>query len=71
MKDPGNVQPELEEKVSRKFMMRFETNTSTGGRSLMRCFKEFIGCKLFDSFEKPERILILKGKLRGAGMGVK
>ena len=33
--DPENVQPELEEKVSRKFMMRFETNTSIWGRSLM------------------------------------
>lgn len=69
--DPENAQPELEEKVSRKFMLRFETNTSIWGRSLMWYFKEFIGYKLFDNFEKPERILILKGKLRGAGMGVK
>ena len=71
VKDPGNVQPELEEEVSRKFMMRSDTNTSISGRSLMWYFKEFIGYKLFDNFEKPERILILKGKLRGAGMGVK
>ena len=35
MKDPGNVQPELEEEVSRKFMMKSDTNTSILGRSLM------------------------------------